>query len=60
MKKQKFVKALAGLGSSWELSDETLEVIEDFICELYGNRCQDIDLPRYDLYCAKGGKVAES
>ena len=57
MKKQKFVKALADLGSSWELSDETLEVVEDFICELYGKRCQDIDLLRYNLYCAKGGKV---
>ena len=40
MKKQKFVKALADLGSSWELSDETLEVVEDFICELYGKICQ--------------------
>ena len=56
MKKQKFVKTLADLGSSWELSDET-EVVEDFICERYGKKCQNINLLRYDLYCAKGGKV---
>ena len=47
MKKQKFVKALADLGSSWELSNETLELVEDFICELYGKRCQDIDFLRF-------------
>ena len=50
MKKQKFVKTLADLESSWELSDETLDVVEDF-------KCQDINLLRYSLYCAKGGKV---
>ena len=44
MKKRKFVKALADLGSSWELSDETLKVTEEFISELCGKGSQDIGL----------------
>ena len=54
MKKERYVKALVDLGSSWEFSDETLKNIEEFVCELYGKKCNDVDLPRYDLYCAKG------
>ena len=57
MKKERYVKALVDLGSSWELSDETLKNIEEFVCELYVKKCNDVDLLRYDLYCAKGDKV---
>ena len=57
MKKERYVKALVDLGSSWELSDETAKNIEEFVCELYGKKCNDSDLLRYDLYCAKGDKV---
>ena len=57
MKKERYVTALVDLGSSWELSDETLKNIEEFVGELYGKKCNDVDLLRYDLYCAKGGKV---
>ena len=38
MKKQKFVEALAELGSSWKLSDETLEIIEDLNFEPNGKK----------------------
>ena len=57
MKKEGYVKALVDLGSPWEISDETLKNIEAFVCELYGKKCNDVDLLKYDLYCAKAGKV---
>ena len=57
MENERHVRALVDLGSSWELSDETLKNIEEFVCELYGKKCNDVGLLRYDLYCAKGGKV---
>ena len=57
MKKERYVKALVDLGSSRELSVETLKNIEEFVCELYGKKCNDLDFLRYDLYCTKGGKV---
>ena len=57
MKKERYVKALVDLGSFWELSGETLKNIEEFVYEPYGKKCNDVDLLRYDLHCAKGGKV---
>ena len=57
MEKERYVQASVDLGSSWKLSDKTLKNIEEFVCELYGKKCNDVDLLRYDLYCAKGSKV---
>ena len=57
MKKEGYVKALVDFNSPWELSDKTLKNIEESVCELYGKKCNDVDLLEYDLYCAKGGKV---
>ena len=54
MKKERYVKALVNLGSSWELSDEPSKNTEEFVGELYGNKSNDVDLLRYDIYCAKG------
>ena len=54
MKKQNFVEALADLGSYKEFSAEKLEVVEDFIL---WPKMSGYYLLRYDLYCAKGGKV---
>ena len=51
MKKERF----SGSWLSLELSDETLKNIEKFVCKLYGKKGNDMDLLRYDLYCAKGG-----
>ena len=31
--------------------------VEALVCHLYGKKTQDVDLLRYELYCAKGGKV---
>ena len=45
------------LGESWQLSDETFNGIESFVYHLYGKKYQDVDLLRYELHCAKDGKV---
>ena len=45
------------LSQSWQPSDETFHGIESFVCHLYGKKHKDVDLLRYELHCAKGGKV---
>ena len=57
LKKESYVTAMAQLGETWTLSDVTLNTIEALVCHLYGKKTQHVDLLRYELYCAKGGKV---
>ena len=45
------------LGLSWNVSDKTGNAIKRFVCELYGQKMQEVNLLRYQLHCAKAGKV---
>ena len=42
-KNSKFLKAFQDLGSNWELTDETFELLEEHICVLYGSRKKDVN-----------------
>lgn len=46
------------LGDSWDINDEFFNVLEEFVCDLYGKKNRScVDLLRYQLHCAKGGSV---
>ena len=45
------------IGISWNVSDELFSSIEEFVCDLYGKKMKNVDLLRYQMYCAKGGKI---
>ena len=57
LKNESYVKAMAQLGETWTLSNVTFNTIEALVCHLYGEKSQNVDLLRYELYGAKGGKV---
>ena len=57
MKNRTYVDAFMDLGLSWNISDETGKAIERFVCELYKKKMQEVNLLRYQLHCAKAGKV---
>ena len=42
---------------SWNISEETVNATERFVCELYGKKMQEVNLLRYQLHCARAGKV---
>jgi hypothetical protein len=54
---QAYVRAMSKIGEEWVVSEETLKDTEALICQLYGKKCQSVDLLRYEMHCAKGGKV---
>ena len=45
------------IGETWDLSEEVFQATEAFVCNLYWHEIDSVDLLRYELYCAKGGKV---
>ena len=45
------------LGLSWNISDNITKELESFVCELYGKKNSNIDRLRYDIFCAKEGKI---
>ena len=52
-----FVNLFSLLGTSWFVTEDMIDRLSEFVSCLYGKRMEDIDLLRYQLYCAKGGKV---
>ena len=56
-KKSEYLQVMGRIGETWDLSEEVFRAKEAFVCNLYGNEVYSVDLLRYKLYCAKGGKV---
>ena len=57
LKNESYVTAMVEIGETWSVSDATFNAAEALVCHLYGKKGQNVDLLRYELYCAKGGKV---
>lgn len=46
-----YQSAFAMLGESWNISDSILDIIEKFVCEVYGQKeCADSNLARYNCF----------
>ena len=50
MKSPKYQAAFSELGVSWTLTDELFEVLEAFVCELYGWKETNIDTVRFNCF----------
>ena len=57
LKNEDFIDLFTEFGSSWIITEDMIDRLTEFVCSLYGKRSHDIDLLRYQLYCAEGGKV---
>ena len=57
MKNRTYIDAFMDLGLSWNISEQMVNTIERFVCELYGTKMQEVNLLRYQLHCSKAGKV---
>ena len=48
---------MASIGEEWEVSEDTFKDTEALVCQIYGKKCQSVDVLRYEIHCTKGGKV---
>ena len=48
---------MASIGEEWAVSEETPKDTEALVCQLYGKKCQSVDVMRYEIHCATGGKI---
>ena len=55
-KKPESLSALQQLGSSWELAEELLLVMEKFVYEAYGSKYDEVNETRYELFHKKYSK----
>ncbi|XP_066920827.1 uncharacterized protein [Clytia hemisphaerica] len=63
IQKSEYVKAFAELGTTWDISEENVSILEAFVCHMYGKKDSlelgiSIDDLRYNIYCRKNGKVS--
>ena len=45
------------IGISWNVSSELFSAIEEFVCDFYRKKIKNVNLLRYKMYRAKGGKI---
>ena len=57
IKNGKYVRAFMNIGISWTVSSELFSVIAEFSCDLYRKKIMNVNLLRYEMHCAKGGKI---
>lgn len=48
-----YVSAFKDLGQFWTVSEGLFDILESFLCEMYGKRLTDVNTLRYQLYTAK-------
>jgi len=53
----KGTSAMASIGEEWAVYEETSKDTEALVCQLYGKKCQSVDVLRYEVHCARDGKV---
>ena len=52
-----FIMLFKQLGSDWDITDDQRNRLEQFTCELYGEKKNSINEVRYSLYCKKDGII---
>ena len=52
-----YIEAFAEIGTSHQISDSLMKIIEKFVCGMYGGKIDSVDEMRYHLYCKSGGKL---
>ena len=61
-KSEKYINAFATLGSTNQVGEETVEILQSFVCYMYGKKNAfelgiSLNDLRYRIYCQKAGKV---
>ena len=60
---ERYLRTFSSLGNEPTVSDDAIDVLGTFVCEMYGekpraNEDMSVDLVRYKMYCRKGGKIS--
>ena len=55
-KKEKFLEAFAAFGTSWTLNEDYFNILEEYVCNLYGNKIVSVDKVRMKLFNKKVSK----
>ena len=50
---EKFLEAFTSLGDGWLLSDDTMAILECYVCKLYGVRKSSVNLTRFEIFSKK-------
>ena len=57
LKHAKYVQAMKEIGRQWTVSETTFRATEELVCQFYGKNGTSVNNLRYELHCAKGGKI---
>ena len=51
--KSKFLEAFKSLGLRWHLTETTFNVLEEYVCMLYGQNTKDVNAARSNMFLKK-------
>ena len=49
-KNNRFLRAFSSLGNTWDLDKQLIDLLEEYMCNLFGRKKKDIDLARYEIF----------
>ena len=50
---------MASIGEEWAVYEETSKDTEALVCQLYGKKCQSVDVLRYEVTAPEAGKSSQ-
>ena len=57
LKNRKYIMTFPGIGLTTDLTEEQLDVLQEFVCDIYGHKSTCTNDLRFKLYCSKQGKL---
>ena len=57
LKNQSYIEEFTAFGDVPTVSDEQLEWVQAFVCDVYGHEGKDVNLVKYKLYSSRQGKL---
>ena len=57
LKSSRYINTFANIGVEESLGDNTLNVLQQFVCDLYGHKGDNTNTLRYRLYSSKQGRL---
>ena len=52
-KSEKFMKVLSELGRDWQLASEISDLLEEYVCALYGSSIDSVEVTIYNMLMKK-------
>lgn len=60
MKNERFLRCFANLGDRWDLTNDVINSLEEYVCRLFGSKKNDVDAACFEMFQKKYAKESRA